>query len=365
MEKVKISSKQLFAIIVLFELGSSLVVGLGVSAGKDAWLAILLGWIGGMALLWVYGYIFRQYPNLPLTGYLQKIMGKYVGWIIGLIYTIYFIYLAARVLRDFGELLYISGYDLTPLIVINCLLIVTISYVLHKGFEVLARTGENLFIVIIMTGLTGILLVFFSGIVDIKNVLPILEKGWKPVFKAAFPVTFTFPFGEMVAFTMLFPYLNNKESVLKVSYRAMSLSAAILIFTTFLNLAAVGLNITSRSTFPLLMTVGKINIANFIQNVDFISIITLIIGGFFKVSILFYTAVMAAADLFKVEKKEKLVLPFSIIILLLSLQVANNLTEHFNEGMKVVPLYIHLPLQTGIPLLLVIVVWFRKRLNTV
>jgi spore germination protein KB len=363
--KVKISSKQLFALIVLFELGSALVVGLGIDAGKDAWLAILLGWAGAMAIMWIYGYLFRQYPNLPLTGYLQKILGKYIGWLLGLLYTIYFIYIAARVLRDFGELLYTSSYDLTPLFVINGLLILTISYVLYKGFEVLGRTGEIFFVILIIVGLVGNLLVFMSGLVDVKNVLPFLEKGWKPVFKAAFPLTFTFPFGEMITFTMLFPYLKKPKDALKVSYSAMTLSAVILSLTMFINLGVLGMDITSRSTFPLLLTVGKINIANFLQNLEMISIITLIIGGFFKVSIFFYTAIIGIANLFKIEKKEKIVLPIAIIILLLSVQIANNLTEHLSEGLKVVPLYIHLPFQTGIPLLLLIVVWIRKRLNTI
>lgn len=43
MEKVKISPTQLFSHIVLFKLGSLIVVGLGMKAVQDAWLAILLG----------------------------------------------------------------------------------------------------------------------------------------------------------------------------------------------------------------------------------------------------------------------------------------------------------------------------------
>lgn len=363
MEKVRISSKQLFAIIVLFELGSSLVVGLGLNAKKDAWLAILLGWVGGMSILWVYTSLFRQFPDLSLIGYLQTIIGKYVGWLVGLIYIVYFIYIAARVLRDFGELLFISAYDLTPLLVINCLMIVTIAYVLHKGLEVLVRTGEVFFIVLITILLLGSLLIVISGLIDVKNLLPFLEKGWKPVLKAAFPLTFTFPFGEMITFTMIFPYVNNSKNALKVSYGALTLSALILSFIAFINLGVLGVDIASRATFPLQVTVSKINIANFLQNLEVLSLLTLIIGGFFKISLFFHTAVIGAADLFQIEKKERLILPIGIVILLLSVQMAKSLTEHLNEGLKFVPQYLHLPLQTGIPLLLLIIVLVRKRMG--
>ncbi len=43
MEKAKISASQLFILMVLFELGSALLVPLAIDAKQDAWLAILLG----------------------------------------------------------------------------------------------------------------------------------------------------------------------------------------------------------------------------------------------------------------------------------------------------------------------------------
>lgn len=69
MEKAKISVIQLFAMMFIFDLGTALVVSHGIHAKKEAWLAILLGMCGGIALFFIYYFLFRQYPNLPLTGY--------------------------------------------------------------------------------------------------------------------------------------------------------------------------------------------------------------------------------------------------------------------------------------------------------
>ncbi|WP_416826305.1 GerAB/ArcD/ProY family transporter [Ectobacillus polymachus] len=363
MEKTKVTSEQLFAMMTLFELGSSLVVGLGMEAKKDAWLAILLGWAGGMMIYFIYGSLFRHYPDLPLTGYLQKILGKYIGTILGLIYILYFIYISSRVLRDFGELLSGSAYDQTPLFVINSLMIVTIIYVLRKGMIVLARTGLLLFTLFLILWILGNALVFISGLVDMKNLLPILEKGWKPVLKTAFPLTYTFPFGEMIIFTMIFPYLTKPQQAIKIGWAALTGSALLLILTSIVNIAALGVDIASRAAFPLLATIEKVNILNFLQRLDIIVILTLIIGGFFKISLFFYAAVIGTSNLFKVKRHETLIFPIGMIILFSSVQIASNFTEHLFEGLKVVPIYLHLPLQTGIPLLLLIIAWFRKRLN--
>jgi spore germination protein KB len=280
---------------------------------------------------------------------------------LGLIYILYFIDIAARVLRDFGELLIASSYDQTPLFVINALMMVTIAYVLYKGIEVFGRTGQILFAVLLVVSIAGNLFIIISGLMNFNNLLPVLREGWKPVVTTAFPLTFTFPFGEMITFTMILPFLNKPKQAMKIGYTAMTVSALMLSWTALSNIAILGADIASRSTFPLLVTLSKVNIMNFFQRLDVLVILTLIIGGFFKIAVFFYTAVIGAADLFRVKNHYKLVLPIGIIILFTSMQIAKDLAEHLNEGLKVVPIYLHLPLQTGIPLLLLVVAWIRKR----
>ncbi|WP_251032726.1 GerAB/ArcD/ProY family transporter [Bacillus sp. ISL-7] len=144
MEKAKISGIQLFAMMFMFEMGTALVISYEIAAKKDAWLAILLGLCGGIILTFIYFFLFRQYPNLPLTGYVRKIFGKYLRWVIGLLYILFFLYIAARNLREFGELLLSSTLTETPLLAINILMILAICYVLYLGIEVLGEQQKYL-----------------------------------------------------------------------------------------------------------------------------------------------------------------------------------------------------------------------------
>lgn len=162
MKMYKIDIQQYFIIIVLFELGSAILVGVGMSAGRDAWLAILMGMVIGMVMFTGYYYLSKQFPEMSLTQYLQVLFGKYVGKTLGFCYLLYFLYLATRVLRDFGSLLLSAVFVQTPIIVVNTLMIATIIYVLKLGFEVLVRTGEIFFTLVIMLGLTLGVLVFFG-----------------------------------------------------------------------------------------------------------------------------------------------------------------------------------------------------------
>jgi spore germination protein KB len=112
------------------------------------------------------------------------------------------LYSAARGLRDFGDLLLSSTMTETPLLALNILMVLGICYVLYLGIEVLGRTAEVFIVVLIFMGFIGNLLVFLSGTVDIHNLRPFLENGWKPILTTAFPLITYFPFSEMFIFTM-------------------------------------------------------------------------------------------------------------------------------------------------------------------
>ena len=309
MEKTKISAIQLFAMMFMFELGSALVVSYGITAKKDAWIATLLGMCSGVILFLIYYSLFRKYPNLPLTGYARKIFGKYVGWIIGLFYVVFLLYDAARNLRDFGELLMSSTLRKTPLLAINILMVLAICYVLYLGIEVLARTTEVFIVILVFIGFTGNLLIFLSGNLDINNLRPVLENGWKPIVMTAFPLLTFFPFGEIIAFTMLFPYLNRPELAKKVGLFALFSSGISLAWTTSLNIAVLSVEVVERSTFPLLSSIAKVNLMEFLQRLDALVVLTLLILMFFKISILFYGAVIGVVDLFNLKNHQQILLP--------------------------------------------------------
>lgn len=364
MEKVKISPFQMFSLIFLFELGSAVVVGLGVQAKQDAWIAILIGMLGGMVLFCIYYCLFRQYPELPLTSYIPKVLGKIIGYPLAVVYILYFIYIASRILRDLGSLLVISTLTQTPLWVINFLVILIITYANYLGIEPLARTGEIFYFFLIFCLLLSSFFIFSSGLVKPENLLPLLENGWKPVFTTAFPLTFTFPFGEMIVFTILMPYLNRPHLNLKTGLSAMLISGLILSYTSAINIAVLGIHKIETSMFPLLETVSKVNLGDFIQRLDAIVISTLVIGCFFKITIFTYAAVIGTADIFKKRKNPAIVYVVCLLTLAASLLNAENIQEHIYIGLKIVPVYLHLPLQAGIPLLLLIVMLIRKKIKT-
>ncbi|MFP3727414.1 GerAB/ArcD/ProY family transporter [Priestia filamentosa] len=358
MEKAKVSGIQLFALMFIFELGTALVVNYGTDAGKDAWISTLLAMSGGVVLFLIFYFLFRQYPNLLLTGYIREIFGKYLGWIIGLVYCNHFLYICGRNVRELGDLLLSSTLRETPLVVINLTLVLVMCYVIHLGVEVIGRTAEVFIVILFIFGILGNVFILVSGDVNFAQIRPFLEHGWKPILTTAFPHQLIFPFGEMIAFTMLLPYLNRPELAKRVGLTAVISSGVILSWTVLLNISVLGIDVMHRSVFPTLKAVGKVHLLEFIERLDAIVVFTLLITIFFKASIYLYAAVIGLADLFKLNTYRQVLLPMGTTVIFLSLTMASSFSEQGEEGFFYH--YISIALLIVIPLLMLLVSIIRQ-----
>lgn len=329
-----ISPTQLFAMITLFEFGTALVLPIGTVSASNVWLSILLAMPGGIILYILLVYFDKQYPSLILSGYIRKIVGVYIGWPISLLFIVFFIYISARNLREVGDLLITSTYDQTPIMVVHAVMVIAVIYVIYKGINVLFRLGEIYILIMLSIGFLSNIAVIVSGVVDLRNLLPVMGKGWASTIKNAYPNIFMFPFSELVCFATILPHFKQKQIARKTGILAIIASGVLLALTHALEVTVIGADIYTRATFPLFTVITTVEIAEFLQRLDAFVILALIIGVFFKMTMYAYAAAAIAADIFHVPEQRKLAYPIGIIILLVSILSAWSYPEHLYEGSK-------------------------------
>ncbi|MGO4274160.1 GerAB/ArcD/ProY family transporter, partial [Paenibacillus sp. TAF58] len=76
----KISIKQLFLLMLAFEIGSAIIFSLGAEAKQDAWLTVLVGMVFGCILISVFTKLSEYYPGHSLIQIIQQLMGKFIGY---------------------------------------------------------------------------------------------------------------------------------------------------------------------------------------------------------------------------------------------------------------------------------------------
>ncbi|WP_342478488.1 GerAB/ArcD/ProY family transporter [Paenibacillus sp. FSL H7-0350] len=360
MKKELIGPNQLLALIILFELGTAVLVPIGLESGHSVWLAILFALPGGILLYLVFAHLYLQFPNQIISGYIRTILGPWLGWPVSLLFLPVILYNGSRNLREAGDLLISASYDKTPILIINSIMIIAVMYILRKGIEVFARTAEIVLWIVIIMGCICISAVISAGLVEYRNLFPLHMGDYKQALKSAYPSILIFPFGELMCFTTILPHFNKSRKIKKTGIAAIIVSACLLSFTHAIEMAVLGENLYSRTAFPMFTTITLVNLANFIQRLDALVVLTLIIGAFFKLTVYCYAAVAIANDLFKVNDTSRLVIPAAVIMLFSSFVSAQNYPEHMNDGktflMTILPVFCAV-----IPILLLLIHRVRRK----
>ncbi|MCT8139436.1 GerAB/ArcD/ProY family transporter [Anaerobacillus sp. CMMVII] len=130
-------------LIIIFQIGSAVVVGVAQDAKQDAWIAIIIAsWIGAF-IIYTYAFILSYDVGKNLFEIMGQIFGRILAILLSLIYIFYFFYIASRVLRDFLEMLITYIFPSTPIEVLGISFMLVVLYVVYLGPEVIARTAET------------------------------------------------------------------------------------------------------------------------------------------------------------------------------------------------------------------------------
>jgi len=351
-KKEKISGIQMFVLLSGFLFGSTIILTPTKGAKNDAWIAILIGGAGGALLLWIYTRIAMLNPSKTLVDILKDRLGKVLGTVISILYIWYFIHLASLVLRNFGEFICTTTLPETPMAVIIGLFAAVLVYVINSGIEVVGRLGELLVPVIPLV--VFVICLSLITIHDFGAVLPVLGNGIEPVLMASFALV-TFPFGETVAFLMLFQCLNNQEKLKKIIFASAGVFTLMGILIFFRDIFVLGSELIYRATFvPHLSTMLIPGI-----NVEPLVNINLLISGGIKISVCIYAATNALCQLAGIDDYRKLTTAVAVFCVVLSVWIYENIVEMFAWAEKVWPLY-SIPFQIIIPVLLLLLSLRKK-----
>jgi spore germination protein KB len=359
----RISLNQLGSMIVLFLIGSSSLFLLASDAGNDAWLAVFVGMLGGLALLWgVNLMIFRHAPNSNLIEIINDHFGKYIGFLLSLGYVSYFCYKSIRNVREFGDLTSMLLLPNTPISVLMLIICAMAAYTVMSGVGVFFRMAEFILPLVIAIYVILFLIIAYADLLHFDNLLPVMDKGLKPILKAAFPGLISFPFGELVLFLMFWKYAEQEGHLMvSITIKCYLFSGLFIMTTNLLIWAGLG-KLAPVITIPFMQMTTFIQIAKILERIDPFVALLLFTGVYFKLTAYYMGAVLAVRYMTKLSKAYA-VLIVGAAIYLGSCIIFKSYMEQVSFGFNLNLKY-HFPIfQIAFPLLLLIVVLVKKRWN--
>lgn len=356
MSNETISDKQGIATIVLFLIGTSSMKVMGIEAGKDMWLAIILAILMALPMILIYGELHYMFPGKDLFDIFEICFGKVIGKVIIALYTWYLFHDGALILRNATQFINITTLGGTPLIVIQISIGVLCMYIVKTGIETIGKCAEFFLSILLIP--MFITIVLLTKYMDINRVLPVLYNGIKPVIKAAY-LEFTFPFGEMVAFAAFFSNFKDKASY-KVYILGLLIGGGIVFITSITIALTLGIGTSSIIYYPAYEAISLINVKEFITRLESIGAIVFIIGGIFKVSVHILVTCKGIAKIFECVGYKFISIPISLLMSILSYTVYESPMEFWEWDAKVWIYYV-IPFQIIFPIITIIIAKVNKK----
>ncbi|MGI6587261.1 MAG: GerAB/ArcD/ProY family transporter [Peptococcia bacterium] len=354
LEQGRISSAQLVMLIIGFNFSTSLILNPGRMAGQDAWLAVLAGLGEGLIFVFIITSLGVRFKGKNLIEINDLVFGSYLGKVVSLAYLWYFSHLASMVLRSYGDFFTDTIYPQTPLIVFIILLVLICASAVRNGIEVIVRCS------LILVPITILFLVVdvFLLLKDMKftNFLPIFNVPWQKFLWASHGAA-TFPFGEIIAFLMVFAFVQDQQKIRVRTMMGIIIAGLLLSTVVARNIAVLGITEMIQS-YPSFIAIRLINIAKVLTRLEIIVVTSFLVMGFLKVAVLYYGTVLGLAQIFKLRSYLPLVFPLGIIMVVLSILPFASSVELINFAYEIYPYY-SLPFQVGLPLLSLIVAVIR------
>lgn len=272
-------------------------------SGRDGWVTVIPAFLFGTPFGLMLMTLAERYPQKNIFEITEKIFGKWMGKIFGII--------ASLIAAYFGGLLIGQGIDMfsrsilpvTPRWVFILSGFPLMFMLVYAGIEVLARFSEIVFPIIVLA-LVGTALLSIPRF-EPGELLPFLENGFKPVLNGIvegipWPMEFILFLGGLLKFLP-----NSRQKRKQIRIRVWTIFLLIGFIDTLITLVEIwvfGPSETARQTYGVL-TLGKmIEIAHTIAGVESIFMVIWMGASLIKIAAFYFIAWWGVLSVFKVKK---------------------------------------------------------------
>ena len=259
--------------------------------------------------------LFKNFSNSDIIDVAEYLGGKFLKFIIGILFIAYFIVISATQLRNFCEILQIAYFTKMP---ISLLIILFLGIaVIANNFGNLSITRINLIVVPLV--MINLLVAFFciSSRFVPERIFPILGYGINETFFSG--ATNLFAFTGLSYIYFLQPLLKNSQKFKKISFIGMGISAIYLFLsiTTLLFSFADVLSINEIS--PIYLLVRGADWGRFIQRPDSVFFLGWILCMMSYISITIMLIIVIFKKLGNLNAKFPLAYPTSALIFIIAI----------------------------------------------
>lgn len=362
-EKEVINNKQFRDILICIMWPTTINYGSGILArevGRDMWISGIISVLTALPFIFITIYTGQSFPGKTIVEYSRDLLGTVFGKILGLILAIYFFLVAANSVSMYIH--HLSDFLLpqTPFLVVTVLHVLVICYLIWKGPEVIARTSVIAFSMAVIF----YLLVLMASLpeIDIDRITPFFDSGVIPVFKASLK-TDTFAGVPQILIAMLLPMVKDQKNAFRSAASGLFIGGFFFVFYFVVELMVMGPQVVALMRIASMDFVRSIQITQYLHRFESFMVALWYWSITVQAGILTSCSLEAFMQTAAIKKKKPyIVIIFGLMMVITTYYMGHNRVFFLNlrqYGWH----YFALPIQFGVPLLLILALGVKKALT--
>ena len=315
--KISVRQAKILLILQMFNMSMLILPRIaGSIVGNDGYLLPIVAFIFGSIYVLSIVSLLERFPGEGLDTIAPKLLSKWIGIAVVILFTIKLIIGAGLEVRMFAEMVSQVLLPTTPLPVIILILLITVHYLIKSGLEATGRMGE------VVAYFVFIPLIFVFSILvirtDYKQLMPFFTARIKGALGGAYLVSMTFV---PLEFILIIGNLVSKQYKLKSiclwAIGIVSFFEVILIALTF---TGVGVITTTKQVWPVLTLMQSIQLpGSILENQDILMMSLWIISVYMYISGTIYVASLTLSRLAHFNRQNVTILPLIPIVFVISM----------------------------------------------
>jgi spore germination protein len=273
-------------------------------AGRDGWLALLLGGLLVMLAAGSIARMQRRFPGKTAVIYNHELLGPVLGRALSVWLIVHFTLAASGNLRLLVDSIKLFLLPQTPAEVTMGLMVFVAAYAVRHGINVLARLTQVFFPILV--GFLVLILLLFQVNADYRNLLPVGAEGWRPLALGTLAGLSVYQGYGNIVFTMAF--LRRPEEGVRAVWRGLGIVVGFYVVTYTLAIAVLGPQHLEQLLYPVLDLMRALDFpALLFERIEVLMIVVWILAGFMSLATAIYLASLGVTQLLGLEKHDPLV----------------------------------------------------------
>lgn len=354
-----ITGRQMRCILTMYWSGSLIVMGSYKETKQDTWMVPILAGILIFPLLWIQTRLIRIYPEKNLFEIIFETFGKIIGTIYSLFFIFFSIYLAAVIVRIFGEFIQVLNMPETPQTFTIAMILLIAYWSVTNGPENIGRLSKFLWKIIWFS----ILMTFIIGLknMNLENLKPVMETELKPLLSSGFTACML-PLGESILCLSLFSSVKKTENIKKIYLIALIEFLIVNLAASLRNLLILGPTVSALYYFPSYQAISVLSVGDFFTRIEVLIGINLLIAGFIKICVCIHAASLGLAKILHAPNQKSLIAPCVMLAITLAIPFYKNTLQIFDF----VPYFVifAIPFEIILPVILWMTAEIKNRIKS-